>query len=161
MNLFSMTTLLAGSLLLAGCVNVQRPLTTQVVTFPEGGMVEVDGKSYGKEPAKIVLPQNEKGQLTGKAEIRVFPPNNQLHATSKVISPELTPDYTNRVPGRILLDLSAVPNSTNKVDLVEYKKKQRHAARAIKAYEPRSKPTRPVGAAAANSPKDSVSLHLD
>lgn len=138
-------TLAAGLVFLPGCVNVQRPLTTQIVTFPEGGIVEVDGKLMGKEPTNIVLPQNEKGQLTGKTEIRVYPPHGELHGAMKVISPENNPNYTNRVPGRIMLDISAIPDSTNKVNLLEYKRKQRQVARAARAAEPRSKPTRPVG----------------
>lgn len=135
----------ASALLLAGClVNRERPLRTEIVTFPEGGIVEVNGKRYGKEPVTVELPQNEKGQLTERVEIRAVPQDQRLHAQTRVLETD-NPNYKVQVPSRVMLDLRDIPDSTNKVNLVKLQREQGIERKQIQATQPRSKPTRPVG----------------
>jgi hypothetical protein len=135
----------AVTLLLGGCaVGPSRPLKTQIVTFPEGGIVEVNGKRYGKEPLTIALPQNEKGQLTENVEIRALPSDHHLHAATRVLAAD-HPDHKVQVPGRVVVDMRQVPDSTNVVNLVKLERERKIERKQIKAQESRSKPTRPVG----------------
>lgn len=135
----------ATALLLTGClVNREGPRRTQIVTFPEGGIVEVNGKRYGKEPVTVELPQNEKGELSGRVEIRALPTATHLHAQTRVLDVD-NPNYKVQVPGRIMLDLSEIPDGTNKVDLVKLKREHKIERKQTYYKEPRSKPTRPVG----------------
>lgn len=135
-----------GLFLCAGCVtDVQRPLKTEVVTFPPGGIIEVNGQRMASGPATITLPQNDLGQLTGEVQLKAYPPGEGLVSATKTISPNTYPSYTNRVPARILIDLTHAEADTNRVDLLQWQYKQRDLARARAAREHRSKPTRPVG----------------
>jgi hypothetical protein len=132
-------------LLLSGCVvGSNRPIKTEIVTYPRGGVVEVDGKQMGTEPVTITLPQNEKGHLTSKVEIRAMPEDERLYAQTKIFDPA-DPARKGQVPSRVLLDLSASPDGEDRVDVREIQQEQKAARKEQRLKEERGKPTRPVG----------------
>jgi hypothetical protein len=131
-----------GLALAAGCVMPHRgPIQTEVVTFPRGGIVEYEGRRIGKEPVTLVFPQDSAGRLTNRVVVRALPMDDSLYAQSKVLE---AAGRVDPVPSRIMIDLSAIPDSTNKVDLVKRDEKL-EKAKEIDQRKPGPKPTRPVG----------------
>jgi hypothetical protein len=125
-----------------GCVFPHHgPIQTEVITFPKGGIVEYNGRRMGKEPVTLVLPQDSAGWLTNRVEVRALPSDESLYAQSRVLDPATRYD---RVPSRILIDLSAIPDTPNKVDLVQ-REEHIEKQKARDQRKPGPKPTRPVG----------------
>jgi hypothetical protein len=132
-----------------GCVlHDKSPITTQVVTYPEGAVVEFNGRQLGRAPTEVVLPQDTNGRLTEKAVLRAVPNSAQpmLIAQTRVLDPG---DHTDRVPNRILIDLTLsnasalVPTNLNGGTYVE---KGSTNSRPIRRRPvDRGKPTQPVG----------------
>src|SRR6267142_122165 len=63
-------------LLLTGCVTSTRDrmVRTQIITFPDGhDRVEVNGMYLGTTPFVLTLPQDEKGNVAGRTEIKIVP----------------------------------------------------------------------------------------
>jgi len=79
-------------------------IQTEVVTFPKGALVQYQGHALGRAPVKIVLPQDNAGRLTERAEVRAVPNTEQpmLVAQSRLFDPANRAD---RVPDRIMIDL--------------------------------------------------------
>lgn len=135
--------------LATGCVSRDPAvIKTQVVAFPDGALVEYNGQNIGRAPAKIVLPQDENGRLTERAEIRLLPNSNQdhLYPQQRIFEPGTRID---RVPNRIMVDLTRT--GTNGVRLasgsapeVETNANDKSPRRAV-PYVDRGKPTQAVG----------------
>src|SRR5688572_25803564 len=92
--------------LVIGCVTPKSgPIKTQVVTYPEGAIVEFNGLPVGRAPAAIILPQDNNGLLTERTVLRAIPNTAQttLYAQSRVLDPATRKD---RVPDQILIDLT-------------------------------------------------------
>lgn len=122
-------------------------IQTRIVTFPDGALVEYNGKPIGRAPAKITLPQNAEGRLTEKAEIRVLPNSDQttLYPQIRNFDPS---SRTERVPNQILVDMRA--GGTNQVALASgqathVETETKRSTRPPVPYTERSKPTQAVG----------------
>lgn len=142
-NILSSLGLVAGiSLFCSGCVSHDGPIRTQIVTYPDNGIVEYNGKQLGRAPASITLPQDENGRLTKRAVVRVFPKHApHLVAETKIFEP----GSEERIPNRVLIDLTGY-NSTNSTpeQLAEARARVRQTRKPLK-YTERSKPTQVVG----------------
>lgn len=133
-----------------GCAtnkNEPNVVKTQVVTFPDGALVEFKGKPAGRAPAEIILPQDEHGYLTEMAEVIVVPNSDQpeLYPQRRVFDPR---NRTERVPNRIMVDMTR--GSTNQTQLASTR--QNHVETETKKgprppvpYVDRGKPTQAVG----------------
>ncbi len=139
--------LLAFGIACATNKNEPRVVKTEVVTFPDGALVEFNGKPAGRAPAAIVLPQDEHGYLTERAEIVVIPNSKQptLFPQRRVFEPKLR---TERVPNRVLVNMTE--GSTNSSQLamgaathIEVASKK--SPRRTVPYTDRGKPTQAVG----------------
>src|SRR5688572_4148521 len=77
--------------------NEPRVVKTQVITVPDGALVEFNGKPAGRAPAQIILPQDEHGNLTKTAELIIVPNSDQptLIPQRRVFDPSAR---TERVP---------------------------------------------------------------
>lgn len=128
---------------LTGCVsNTPEVRRTQVVTFPEGGIIEYNGVELGKAPAMITLPQNEHHELIGRAVVRAIPREPHREPATRVFEPGERKD---RVPDRIVLDLTGY-QSTNFVHIMRENPIAPPPPRKPKyTYTPRSKPTQVIG----------------
>lgn len=143
--------LLSALLLLAtGCVGVVRdevPIKTQVVTFPEGAIVEFNGRAVGRAPAAVILPQDTNGRLIERTVLRAVPNTAQpmLVAQTRVLEPDAR---TERVPHQIMIDLTvgatnqAAPSSPRAATL---QNTSTNNAAAKRRPMESGKPTRPVG----------------
>ena len=120
---------------------------TQVISYPDGALVEFNGKSMGRAPAKIVLPQDEHGRLTERAEVLVIPNTAQptLFAQRRVFEPG---ERTERVPNRILVDMS-LPGTNSiasgRAPTTHVEKDTEKSLRPPVPYTERGKPTQAVG----------------
>lgn len=149
-----MRLLLAGTFIIAlgmACVSREKaPLKTEVVTFPEGAIVEFNGRRVGRAPAAVILPQDTNGRLTERAVFRAVPNTAQaaLYAQSRVLEPSARDE---RVPNRIMIDLTLRDTNSAPLTLaasststhVETSSKTGKVARPRPAD--RGKPTQPVG----------------
>jgi hypothetical protein len=120
---------------------------TQVVTFPDGALVEFNGKPAGRAPTQIILPQDEHGYLTEVAEVIVVPNSDQatLFPQRRVFDPR---NRTERIPNRIMVDMTR--GSTNQVQLATAAQNQvetetKKGPRPPVPYTDRGKPTQAVG----------------
>lgn len=125
-----------------------RPVVqTQVVTFPHGALVQYKGHDLGRAPVHIVLPQDENGRLTERAEVRAVPNSNQdtLYAQSRIFDPGTR---TDRVPDRIMIDLTLRGTNeapTNAIITTQVESASaKSSSKRVKPVE-RSKPTQAVG----------------
>ena len=132
-----------------GCVSHDpRPLKTEVVTYPEGAMVEFNGRTVGRAPAAVILPQDSNGKLTERVVLRAVPNTAQstLLAQTRVFEPG---SRSERIPNRILIDLTLRdPNAppvafTNQTASAKTAGKTNRVIRARQTD--RGKPTQPVG----------------
>lgn len=120
---------------------------TQVLTYPDGALVELDGQSKGRAPAKIVLPQDEHGRLTERAVLRVIPNTAQgtWFAQQRIFEPG---ERIERVPNRILVDMT-LPGTNNvaagKPATTHVEKDTENSVRPPVPYTDRGKPTQAVG----------------
>lgn len=148
MRVFAGAICLGLGLLGTGCISSeQRMVETQVITFPDGALVEFNGQKHGRAPAKIVFPQDENGRLTERAEVLVIPNTDQatLFAQQRVFEPG---ERTDRVPDRIMIDMTkagtnSVPNHRAPTTHVE--KDSEKSVRPPVPYVNRGKPTQAVG----------------
>jgi hypothetical protein len=132
-----------------GCVSRgPEPIKTQVFTYPEGALVEFNGRPVGRAPAAIILPQDTNGRLIEKATLRAVPNTAQptLYAQSRTLDPARRSE---RVPDRIMIDLtlrdtnSPLPSVSTQTSFVEGASS---ANKPIRVRQPDSgKPTRPAG----------------
>ena len=132
----------------AGCVSRDPGMVkTQVVAFPDGALVQYNGENMGRAPAKIVLPQDENGRLTERAELRVLPNSEQAHLypQQRIFEPGTRVE---RVPNRIMVDMTQP--GTNEVRMARAKsthiesESETSVSRSV-PYVDRGKPTQAVG----------------
>ena len=138
-------------LLGVGCATNQKGpnlVKTQVVTFPDGALVEFNGKPAGRAPTEIILPQDKNGNLTEVAEILVVPNSAQhtLYPQRRVLDPRTRKD---RVPNRIMVDMTR-GSSTNEIKLASgtgthVESETKKGPRPPVPYTNRGKPTQAVG----------------
>jgi hypothetical protein len=143
-----MRVLLLGCILLfTGCVvRDQSPIKTQVVTYPEGAIVEFNGRPVGRAPAAVVLPQDTNGRLTERTTLRAIPNTAQpmLIAQTRVLEPGTR---TDRVPDQIMIDLT-LRDTNNPVPptVAQVQSTPSTDTRPVRSRPADSgKPTRPVG----------------
>ena len=123
-------------------------IKTQVVTFPEGAIVEFNGRPAGRAPAAVVLPQDTNGKLTERTVLRAIPNTAQptLIAQTRILEPE---SFSERVPDRIMIDLT-LPSTNTPVAGVQGRTNETastnsHVRPARVRAPDRGKPTQPVG----------------
>src|ERR1043165_3105567 len=109
-----MRLLVAGTFFALGIACVMRdpaPVKTQVVTFPDGAIVEYNGRAVGRAPAAVVLPQDENGNLTERVVVRALPNTAQptLFAQSRTLEPG---GRNERVPNQIMIDMTLHDTNT-------------------------------------------------
>jgi hypothetical protein len=121
-------------------------ITTRVVSFPDGALVQYNGTNAGRTPVKIVLPQNEHGFLSSKAEVRVIPNTYQtnLIAQTRVFDPETRYDP---IPAQIMIDMTLPgTNSPSTQSVTPTQADESHPQFPGRIpYTERSKPTQAVG----------------
>lgn len=135
-------------LLSSGCISSEQSVVkTQVITYPDGAIVEYNGQRIGRAPAEVTLPQDENGRLTERAVLRVIPNTEQgtLYAQERVFDPSRR---TDRVPNRVMVDMTL--GDTNAVasgsaPMAEEEKSLEGIARPAVPYVNRGKPTQAVG----------------
>ena len=120
---------------------------TQVLSFPDGALVEYNGKPMGRAPAAIILPQDESGRLTERAVVRLIPNNNQpeLFAQNRVLEPG---QRTDRVPNRMLVDMTLAGTNSSAAARRETTHVERDSETSVRPpvpYTNRGKPTQAVG----------------
>ena len=146
-----MRLLLAGICIGFGIACVSRDpgiIKTQVVTYPDGALVEFNGRPVGRAPAAVVLPQDSNGRLTERVVVRAVPNTAQktLFAQSRVLDPQ---HREAPVPHQIMIDMtlrdtnSPLPLLTNQTTHVETATRTNTVRRSRPAES--GKPTRPVG----------------
>ena len=132
-----------------GCVSSNKgPVETKIFTFPDdGALVEYNGQSVGRAPAKVTFPQDEYGRLTERVVVRAIPNTDQpmLFAQHRVFEPG---ERVDRVPNRIMVDMS-IPGtnmvaSTRQVT-THVEKNTEKSVRPPVPYTDRGKPTQAVG----------------
>jgi hypothetical protein len=81
-----------------------KTVKTEVITYPDGALIEYNGQPAGRAPAGIVLPQDSEGRLTGRAVVRALPntKQDQLYAQTRTFDPV---DRRDRVPNQIMIDM--------------------------------------------------------
>lgn len=132
----------------AGCVSGRRegPIETRVITVPDGALVEFDGKPVGRAPAKIILPQDELGRLTGSAEVLALPNSEQHHliAQRRVFTPA---ERVDRVPEKIMIDMTLGGTNAAPVEIAREEPPHIETGKAAgkRKYIDRGKPTQAVG----------------
>jgi hypothetical protein len=142
------TLVIAVGLLGTGCISSnQNVVKTQVVTFPDGAIVEYNGQRMGRAPAQIILPQDEHGRLTERAVVRIIPNTDQptLYAQHRVFEPG---ERMDRVPNRVLVDMTLAGTNTMasvKPSTTHVEKNSRESVRPSVPYVNRGKPTQAVG----------------
>ena len=143
---------LAASLIALGigCATPMRGpgmVETQVITYPDGALVEFNGESKGRAPAKIVMPQDEHGRLTERAVVKIIPNTAQptLFAQNRVFEPT---ERTDRVPNRIFIDMT-IPGTNSiasgRPPTTHVEKDTEESVRPPVPYTERGKPTQAVG----------------
>ena len=125
----------------------RKEVSTQVVTFPDGAIVQINGKSVGRAPAKITLPQDEYGHLIGRAVVRAVPNTKQptLFQQVRVFDPS---ERRDPVPNQIVIDMTLPgTNITQEAIATSIAEETRPKVRKRAPYThvERSKPTQPVG----------------
>lgn len=132
-----------------GCVtrNEPRVVKTQVISYPNGALVEYNGHRLGRAPAEVTFPQDENGRLTERAVVTVIPNTRQstLFAQQRVFEPG---DRTDRVPNRIMVDMTlAGTNSvaSGRPPTTHVEKDSEKSLRPPVPYTNRGKPTQAVG----------------
>lgn len=131
-----------------GCVSSGPKLVkTEVITVPDGALVEFNGQPHGRSPAKVIFPQDENGRLTERAVVRILPNTDQptLYAQNRVYEPT---ERRDRVPDRIMVDMSL--RGTNSIDAVgtsttHVEHDTETSVRRPVPYTNRGKPTQAVG----------------
>jgi hypothetical protein len=140
-----------GSLVLAlavGCATHKEKKTeTQVVTFPDGAIVQFNGQNAGRAPAKIILPQDDYGQLTGRAVVRAIPNTKQQNLVEqvRVFDPNERKDP---VPNQIVIDMTLPSTNATPQEIaaaVQEESRPKVRKRAPYVHVERSKPTQAVG----------------
>lgn len=145
MKLCVATTLIA---LATGCAMRDPGLVkTQVVTFPDGALVEMNGQRMGRAPAGIILPQDEEGRLTEKAIIRAMPNSGQaaLFPQERILEPA---GRNERVPNQIMVDMRQGGTNNLKIAAGQATHVESDSKKSIRPSVPhtaRSKPTQAVG----------------
>jgi hypothetical protein len=136
-------------LALGGCVvHDQVPIKTQVRTFPEGAIVEFNGRSVGRAPAAVILPQDTNGRLTERTVLRAVPNTAQttLLAQSRVFEPGSRVD---RVPDYVMIDMTLPDTNSAALQLASAPprvERESTNSRPVRAKPvDRGKPTQPVG----------------
>lgn len=149
MKLSTTVTILSVGMLGIGCVTREPGLVqTQILSYPDGAVVEYNGQRLGRTPAKVTLPQDSGGRLTEKAEIRLLPNSDQatLFPQVRTFDPATRGD---RVPDRIMVDMTrggtkaTTSLAQGKASHIEAETKS--SARPPVPYTERSKPTQAVG----------------
>ena len=146
-----MRLLLAGTWIALGLAcathHQKGPLKTEVVTFPDGAIVEFNGKPVGRAPTAVVLPQDSNGKLLERVTLRALPNTRQdmLFAQTRTLEPSSRDE---RVPNRIMIDMrvhdtNTLAGSKATVEAVNTSWKTNKTIRSRPAD--RSKPTQPVG----------------
>jgi hypothetical protein len=122
-------------------------IKTQVVTYPEGAIVQYKGHSLGRSPTDIILPQDTMGHLAERTEVRVIPNTAQphLYAQTRVFDPS---NNVERIPNRIMIDMTlhdtnSVPATNALVTSTEELSEPRSAQKP-KPVD-RGKPTQAIG----------------
>ena len=131
-----------------GCVSSKQGIVeTEVITIPDGALVEFNGEKRGRSPAEIVFPQDEHGRLTERSVVRIIPNTGQptLFAQDRVFEPG---ERVERVPNRIMVDMSlpgtnVVASGHSPTTHVE--KDTEKSVRPPVPYTNRGKPTQAVG----------------
>jgi hypothetical protein len=135
-------------LLATGCASRQPDVVkTQVITFPDGALIEFNGQPAGRAPARVVLPQNAEGRLTDRAVVRALPNSkqDQLYAQTRVFDPAERED---RVPNQIMIDMREPGPDHTPLPLentTHVEQASQRAARSKILHTDRSKPTQAVG----------------
>ena len=135
-------------LLLTGCISSeQRVVKTQVVTFPDGAIVEYNGERVGRAPAEVVLPQDENGRLTERAVVGIIPNTDQptLFAQERVFEPR---QRTDRVPNRVMVDMTLAGTNavaSGRAPTTHVEKDTEQSVRRELPRVDRGKPTQAVG----------------
>jgi hypothetical protein len=121
-------------------------IKTQVVTFPDGAVVQINGTNAGRAPASIILPQDKDGNLTGRAIVKAVPNSKQksLYPQVRVFDPAQRSD---RVPDQIVIDMTLLGTNTPHAELASSTQAEPPKKRAKPHYKyiERSKPTQAVG----------------
>lgn len=133
----------------SGCVSSSEPkfVKTEVITFPDGALVEFNGQKHGRAPSAIVFPQDEHGRLTERAVVRVIPNTDQhtLFAQERVFEPG---ERIERVPNRIMVDMT-IPGTNSMASgrspTTHVEKSTDKSVRPPVPYTDRGKPTQAVG----------------
>ena len=142
---------LAASFIALGlaCATQKQPqfVKTKVVTFPDGALVEFNGKPAGRAPAYLILPQDEQGNLTQTAEIVVLPNSDQatLYPQRRILDPRTR---TDRVPNQILVDMTHGPTNEAKIARAPAPQIETETKKSVRPpvpYTNRGKPTQAVG----------------
>jgi hypothetical protein len=120
---------------------------TQIVTFPDGAIVEYNGQRLGRAPAEVTLPQDESGRLTERAVVRLIPNTDQpaLYPQERIFTPA---SRNERVPHRVMVDMTQ--DGTNEMNLARahaphIETDSQESVRPPVPYTDRGKPTQAVG----------------
>src|SRR5436190_24234398 len=100
-----------------GCaMHEKKAISTQVVTFPEGAIIQYNGTNAGRAPSPITLPQDANGRLTGHAEVLAIPNTYQsnLFAQMRIFDPLSRID---RVPEQIMIDMT-LPGTNSPISAI-------------------------------------------
>lgn len=137
---------LALALLGGGCMTRDPGvIKTQVVTFPDGALVEYNGKMLGRAPAEVVLPQDAHGRLLERTVLRARPNSDQewLFAQTRVFEPT---GRDERVPNRIMIDLRLPgTNAPVRAEIRPVEDPRKAAGPRRIPWTDRGKPTQAVG----------------
>lgn len=133
----------------SGCISSSEPkvVKTEVITFPDGALVELNGQKHGRAPSAIIFPQDEHGRLTERAVVRVIPNTGQhtLFAQERIFEPG---ERIERVPNRILVDMT-IPGTNSmasgRAPTTHVEKSTDKSVRPPVPYTDRGKPTQAVG----------------
>jgi len=132
-----------------GCVSSSKPkvVKTQVVSFPDGALVEFNGHRLGRAPAEVTFPQDANGRLTERAVITLVPNTQQptLYAQQRVFEPG---ERFERVPDRIMVDMTYAGTNTlaaGNSATTHVEKDSEKSVRPPVPYIDRGKPTQAVG----------------
>ena len=132
-----------------GCVSSDKPnvVKTEVITFPDGALVEFNGQKHGRAPSAIVFPQDEHGRLTERSVVRIIPNTDQttLFAQERIFEPG---ERIERVPNRIMVDMTIPGTNTiasGRAPTTHVEKSTEKSVRPPVPYTDRGKPTQAVG----------------
>ena len=132
-----------------GCAtrNERRVVKTQVISFPNGALVEYNGQRLGRAPAEVTFPQDDHGRLTERAVVTLIPNTHQpmLFAQQRVFEPG---ERIDRVPDRIMVDMTLAGTNTVAAGgpaTTHVEKDSETSVRPPVPYTNRGKPTQAVG----------------